>query len=149
MINIDILPFSREHVVAVQKISALSFVTPWSKESIEKELENKLAHYLVAVKEGITIGFGGIWFILGEGHITNIAVHPEFRGVGTGDILLQALISLCKREGITSMTLEVRASNIIAQNLYKKHGFIQEGIRKNYYSDTKEDGIIMWKYDIL
>lgn len=148
MLNVEIIPFAKEHIDAVQRISTLSFITPWTKESVEKELENEMARYVVAVKDGVVIGYGGVWLILGEGHITNIAVHPEYRGIGIGDLVLEALISLCIMERVNSMTLEVRASNLAAQNLYKKHGFIEAGVRKNYYTDTKEDGIIMWKYDL-
>lgn len=148
MSNIDIYPFNIEHVDAVLKISSMSFKTPWTKDSIEKELDNKFARYVVAIEENTVIGFGGVWLILDEGHITNIAVHPEYRGIGAGDMIVDALTEICILEGIASMTLEVRKSNIAAQNLYKKHGFIEEGTRKNYYTDTNEDAIIMWKYNI-
>lgn len=149
MNNIEILPFSVELVDAVLHISNLSFKTPWTRDSIEKELDNKFARYVIAVNDNVVLGFGGVWLILDEGHITNIAVHPEYRGIGAGDMIMDALVELCALEGIASMTLEVRKSNIAAQNLYKKHGFIEEGIRKNYYSDTSEDGIIMWNRGIL
>ena len=148
MNNIAIIPFNKNHIMDIFKISTLSFVTPWSYESIENELNNKFARYVVAKLNDVIIGFGGVWLILDEGHITNIAVHPEFRGIGAGDMIVKALIELCKQERISSITLEVRVSNKAAQNLYKKHGFIEAGIRKNYYADTKEDAIIMWKYNI-
>ncbi|SKA81016.1 ribosomal-protein-alanine N-acetyltransferase [Clostridium sp. USBA 49] len=148
MNKIEIVPFNENYINDIFKISTMSFTTSWSYESIKEELNNKFAKYVVAKINDIVIGFGGVWLILDEGHITNIAVHPEYRGIGAGDMIVEALIELCKLEGIKSMTLEVRASNIIAQNLYKKHGFIEAGIRKNYYSDTKEDGIIMWKYNL-
>lgn len=149
MNKVEILPFSKEFVDAILLISTLSFKTPWKKSSIENELENKFARYVVAIYEGIVIGYAGVWLILDEGHITNIAVHPEYRGIGVGDMLVDALTELCILEGIGSMTLEVRKSNMAAQNLYIKHGFAAEGIRKNYYSDTNEDGIIMWNRNIL
>jgi [ribosomal protein S18]-alanine N-acetyltransferase len=148
MNNIEIIPFNKNHVNEVLYISNLSFLTPWTIESIEKELENKLARYVVAIKDNLVIGYGGIWLILDEGHITNIAVHPEYRGVGAGDMIVEALVELCKLEGIYSMTLEVRKSNLVAQSLYKKHGFIEEGVRKNYYSDSHEDAVIMWRYNL-
>ncbi len=148
MNNIEIIPFTKNHFNEVFYISNLSFLTPWTIDSIEKELENKLARYVVAIKDDLVIGYGGIWLILDEGHITNIAVHPEYRGVGAGDMIVEALIELCKLEGIASMTLEVRKSNIVAQSLYKKHGFIEEGIRRNYYADTHEDAVIMWRYNL-
>lgn len=148
MLDIEVVPFNENHINEVLYISTLSFITPWTRDSIEKELENKFARYVVAVKDNLVVGYGGVWLILDEGHITNIAVHPEYRGIGVGNAVLEALIEICKIERITSMTLEVRKSNTIAQNLYKKYGFIEEGIRKNYYTDTKEDGVIMWKYNI-
>jgi [ribosomal protein S18]-alanine N-acetyltransferase len=148
MNNIEIIPFNKNHVNEVLYISNLSFLTPWTIESIEKELENKLARYVVAIKDNLVIGYGGIWLILDEGHITNIAVHPEYRGVGAGDMIVEALVELCKLEGIYSMTLEVRKSNLVAQSLYKKHGFIEEGVRKNYYADSHEDAVIMWRYNL-
>jgi [ribosomal protein S18]-alanine N-acetyltransferase len=148
MNNIEIIPFNKNHVNEVLYISNLSFLTPWTIESIEKELENKLARYVVAIKDNLVIGYGGIWLILDEGHITNIAVHPEYRGVGAGDMIVEALVELCKLEGIYSMTLEVRKSNFVAQSLYKKHGFIEEGVRKNYYADSHEDAVIMWRYNL-
>jgi ribosomal-protein-alanine N-acetyltransferase len=148
MNNIEIIPFNKNHVNEVLYISNLSFLTPWTIDSIEKELENKLARYVVAIKDNLVIGYGGIWLILDEGHITNIAVHPEYRGVGAGDMIVEALVELCKLEGIYSMTLEVRKSNLVAQSLYKKHGFIEEGVRKNYYADSHEDAVIMWRYNL-
>jgi len=148
MDNVTILPFSTEHVNGVFAISNMSFYTPWSRESIEKELQNEIARYVVAIKNNLVIGYAGAWLILGEGQITSIAVHPEYRGLGISHLLLDALIEMCALENITSMTLEVRNSNFAAQSLYKKHGFVEEGIRKNYYLDTNEDGIIMWKYNI-
>ena len=79
-----------------------------------------------------------------EGHITNVAVHSDYRGKKIGDELVKSLVNLCKENNIVSMTLEVRVSNVVAQNLYKKYGFKLSGIRKEYYSDNKEDAMIMW-----
>ena len=148
MNDIEIVPFAEEHVNAVLNISTLSFITPWTRDSIEKELYNKFARYVIAKKDGLVIGFGGVWLILDEGHITNVAVHPEYRGIGVGDMIIESLVEVCRLNSINSMTLEVRKSNVIAQNLYKKHGFIDEGVRKNYYTDTHEDAVIMWRYNL-
>lgn len=145
MSNIEIVPLSKDYIEDVYTIGNLSLRVPWSIESIEKELHNKFAHYILSKLNGKVIGFGGAWIIVDEAHITNIAVHPEFRGVGIGDIIVQELISLCKNNKVRDITLEVRKSNIPAQNLYLKHGFLEEGIRKGYYLDNNEDGIIMWK----
>jgi ribosomal-protein-alanine N-acetyltransferase len=149
MNDIEICPLKLEHIDRILVIDSLCFPTPWSRESLEKEIENSaLTKYVVAKKSGIVIGYAGMWVILDEGHITNIAVHPEYRGIGVGSLLLEALIEICKIEFIKSMTLEVRASNARAQNLYKKYGFLQNGIRKGYYRDNKENALIMWKYNI-
>lgn len=145
--DIEISSLAMDDIDDVLKISNLSFHTPWSRDSIQKELEgNKFARYVVAKKGSQVIGYGGAWVIFDEAHVTNIAVHPEYRGIGAGAMIVEALIEICKVEMVSGLTLEVRQSNIVAQNLYKKFGFVEEGIRKGYYQDTKEDGIIMWKY---
>lgn len=148
--NIEILSLKREHIESILVIDALSFPTPWSRKSFETEIENNsFSRYIVAKKDDVIIGYAGMWIILDEGHITNIAVHPEYRGIGAGNALLESLIELCKIESVNSMTLEVRKSNLIAQNLYHKYDFIEEGLRKGYYRDNKEDAIIMWKHNII
>lgn len=130
----------------IMKIELESFTTPWSKESFKLEItDNKLAKYIIAEIDGKVVGYGGIWLILDEGHITNIAVGKDYRGLGVGNYIVEALILYCKLMEIRNMTLEVRESNIVAQNLYKKYGFLDCGIRPNYYSDDNEDAVIMWK----
>ncbi|WP_163195704.1 ribosomal protein S18-alanine N-acetyltransferase [Clostridium thermarum] len=145
MSNVEIIPIEDKYIEGVLNVSILSFPITWSKESFEQELSNRYARYVVAVKDGVVVGFGGMWIIIDEAHITNIAVHPEFRGFGIGSMLVDALINICKIEGVTAATLEVRVSNFKAINLYKKFGFVEEGIRKSYYEDNKEDALIMWK----
>ena len=94
------------------------FTTPWSKDSFLREInENKVALYLVAKIENIAVGYIGVWRIQNEGHITNVAVHSDFRGMGIGSMLVSELLSLCEKEGIDAFTLEVRRSNTVAQNL--------------------------------
>ena len=134
------------HIDHIHKIECDSFAVPWSKDSFIKELENPNAIYIVAVKGGQIIAFAGMWHVVNEGHITNIAVSPEYRGLGVGDALVSALIQIAKDHNMIGITLEVRMGNEAAQKLYRKHGFVFEGIRKNYYTDTKEDAIIMWKH---
>ena len=124
------------------------FTTPWSKDSFVRELvENEIALYLVAKIENIAVGYIGVWRIQNEGHITNVAVHSDYRGRGIGNMLVSELLSLCKKEGIEAFTLEVRKSNLVAQNLYKKFQFAECGIRRGYYQDTKEDAVIMWRIE--
>lgn len=129
----------------VLEISNLSFSSPWSKDSIKNEINNPIAKYIVA-REGFNnnvIGFIGIWIIAGEGDITNIAVHPDYRGKKIASDLLKHLFNLCIDNNCNIINLEVRSSNIAAQNLYKKFDFKEIAIRKGYYSDNKEDAIIM------
>ena len=129
---------------AVVAIEEATFPTPWSKESFRQELErNVAARYLVAEKDGCVIGYGGAWVILDESHITNIAIAESQRGNGYGRTLTQALMQYLANLGAEYATLEVRKSNIRAQNLYKSLGFIQLGVRKRYYEDNNEDALLM------
>jgi len=129
----------------VLKVEEESFSIPWSKKSFIDELKNDKALYLVAKINDKVVGYIGTWIILDEAHITNIAVSSEFRNQKIGDKLVSKLIEMCREKNIVSMTLEVRNSNLVAQKLYKNHGFKLAGIRKEYYSDNKEDALIMWK----
>lgn len=142
------------HLEDVYAIETRSFTTPWAKYEFRKEIEsNKHAVYKVAeTSAGIVAGYAGLWHIVNEGQINNIAVDLPYRRKGVGALLIESLIEVAKERGMIGLTLEVRVSNIEAQNLYKKYGFEAEGIRKGYYADnaerpgTREDAIIMWKY---
>ena len=142
--NIIIRPMIIDDVDEVYIVEEDCFVDPWSKDSIRKELKNNLARYLVAQLDSKIVGYVGVWFVVDEGHITNVAVHSDYRGKKIGDRLVKEMVELCKENNLVAMTLEVRASNTVAQNLYRKYGFKMGGIRKEYYSDNKEDAIIMW-----
>lgn len=146
MSNIVIREANIDDLDSILEIEEKCFTNPWSREAFELEIcNNLLAKYVVAVHNEKIIGYGGIWLIIDEGHITNVAVHPESRGKGIGNLIVEGLIDLCKRNSIERMTLEVRVSNNTAINLYKKYDFSECGIRPKYYSDTKEDALIMWK----
>lgn len=145
--SISIEELSYKYVDDVYSIGKLSLEEAWEKSSISKEVKNDMAKYFVAIHENKAIGFAGMWIIAGEADVTNIAVHPDFRNKGIGMQVTSALLDYCKCNSISSITLEVRASNISAINLYKKLGFKEEGLRKGFYSDG-EDGIIMWNRDI-
>lgn len=139
-----------QDIEQVLEVERLSFVSPWSKSAFEVELnDNLFAHYYVAARSDKVIGYAGMWMILDEAHVTNIAVHPEFRGLNFGKRLTQTLIMQAFRQGANRITLEVRVSNLIARKLYKELGFNEVGMRKGYYSDNKEDAIIMWKSILL
>lgn len=141
-----IILMEKEHIDRIYEIEKACFSTPWSKESFRTEVEeNPLAYYIAALEEEHIAGYAGMWVIVDEGHITNIAVDPKFRSKGIGNLLVDSLIKEAESRNLTALTLEVRQSNIIAQNLYKKFGFESGGVRKRYYQDTGEDAIIMWK----
>jgi len=142
--NISFDLMKEEDIDSVLEISSLSFSTPWSKDSYIQELTNPIARYLVAKIDNKIVGFVGTWIVLDESHITNIAVHPNYRKQGIGSSLLEAFLKYCKSQGCIAFTLEVRNSNKAARTLYEKYNFKQEGVRKGYYEDTKEDAIIMW-----
>ncbi|SDJ93621.1 ribosomal protein S18-alanine N-acetyltransferase [Natronincola ferrireducens] len=130
----------------VVEIEKRCFPIPWTRGAFETELrKNKLALYFVGLWRGKVVGYGGMWLIIDEGHITNIAVHPDYQGRKVGEAIVEAIIEEAKARRIYRITLEVRKSNDIAQNLYKKLGFITCGIRPGYYSDNGEDAMIMWK----
>ena len=135
---------TKDDVDSVYIVEENCFTDPWSKESIRKELKNDLARYLVAELDNKIVGYVGVWFVVDEGHITNVAVHSDYRGKKIGDKLVKEMVKLCEESKLVAMTLEVRSSNTVAQNLYRKYGFKMGGIRKEYYSDNKEDAIIMW-----
>lgn len=129
----------------IVEIEQLSFTLPWSRSSFYQELTNNpYARYIVMEHDGQIIGYCGMWLVMDEAHITNIAVLPEFRGKKLGEALMKQAMALAREEGAKTMTLEVRVSNIVAQSLYRKLGFLNGGIRKRYYSDNQEDALVMW-----
>ncbi|MBI4504342.1 MAG: ribosomal protein S18-alanine N-acetyltransferase [Chloroflexi bacterium] len=89
-------------------------------------------------------GYAGLWLMVDEAHITTIAVHPKLRGHGLGEVLLVAMFDIAEAIGARWLTLEVRVTNFVAQRLYRKYGFSEQGVRKRYYSDNGEDAQIMW-----
>lgn len=143
MSEITVGLMAAEDIDAVHEIEEKSFKTPWSKNSFLHEITgNQCARYVVVREDGRAIAYAGVWFIIDEGHITNIAVHPDRRGMGYGEMVTRAMIQLAADTGMVWMTLEVRRSNKAAQALYHKLGFIDVGYRKRYYENT-EDALIM------
>lgn len=131
-------------VDAVQEIEEGCFSIPWTRAAFEREItENACARYLVLEEEGRVVAYAGMWLIIDEAHITNIAVHMECRRMGYGEAITAALMRLASSLGMVWMTLEVRRSNTAAQALYRKLGFMDVGFRKRYYDDNREDALIM------
>lgn len=134
-------------VDAIYEIETLCFPDPWSMESLVFEFENNpRAIYMVAEIDHRVVGYAGLWDIYDEGHITNVAVHPDYRQRRIGESIMNVMLDLTLRDGIVHHTLEVRPSNEAAINMYTKLGFKVEGRRKNYYGDNGEDALIMWRH---
>jgi len=147
MSDVTVRRMALDDIDRIVEIENMSFHTPWTKENFLFELtENKCAVYMVGEIDGNVVGYGGMWKMVDEGHITNIAVDPKYRHRGVGDAILSALEKYASKNGITSMTLEVRTQNKPARSLYSKHGFKDEAIRKGYYTNPADDAIIMWKH---
>ena len=137
-------PMRAEDVPAVHEIERLSFSTPWPAYAFEQELKgNRLARYIVARAGERLVGFAGMWLMVDEAHVTTFGVHPDWRRQGIGRQLLLNLIELSVAIGARRMTLEVRASNRAAQELYQAFGFEVAGRRTRYYTDDGEDALVM------
>ena len=134
-----------EDIPRVREIEQMSFRTMWPRDAYTHELrDNRLASYMIARVEKDIVGYAGMWVIMDEAHITTIAVDPIHRGQHIGERLLVVLIDSALDKGARWMTLEVRTSNAAAQALYHKYLFREIGIRKGYYSDNREDALVMW-----
>ena len=133
MPEVDLQLMKAEDVDQVHAIECACFAIPWSRESLLHETENACARYMTLTEDGQVKAYAGVWFVLDEGHITNIAVAPDRR----------RMLTDAKERGASFLTLEVRRSNIAAQNLYHKLGFVDVGYRKRYYENNREDALIM------
>lgn len=132
-------------VESVYAIELATFPTPWTLDSFYYELnENQFSHYLVAKEDGKLIGFCGMWLVIDAAQITNVAVIETARGRGIGEALMREAIRVAREANMDVMSLEVRVTNKVAQNLYHKLGFEDGGIRKGYYTDNQEDALVMW-----
>ena len=141
-------PMTRRDVTRVHEIEVQSFRTPWSKLSLLGELHNDLAHYYVAEEEGRVVGYGGMWLLFDEAHITNVAIAPEKRGLHLGKYLLYGMMMAAHGRGADRMTLEVRETNTVAQKLYFSFDFEKQGYRRRYYDDTGEGALLLWNNDL-
>jgi ribosomal-protein-alanine N-acetyltransferase len=176
----SIRPMTKEDIEQVNEIDREAFPTQWPPANYRQELQNKVAHYLVAydstkmvdvpavqppqqkpsflsrllhwqksrlpvanTPRPYIVGFSGIWMLADEAHMTNLAVRQPYQGKGLGELLLLATIDLANELKAIFITLEVRATNLVAQSLYNKYGFVQMGVRRGYYLDNREDAIIM------
>lgn len=143
--NLTFRVMTLDDIDDVMNIEEASFPNPWSKTAFYNEIvNNQFATYLILEAEGEPVGYCGIWVIIDEAHVTNIAIIPRFRGKKYGDALMKKAMEQARIMGAKTMTLEVRVSNEVAQKLYRKYGFENGGIRRNYYTDNGEDALVMW-----
>ena len=133
------------HTAQIAALEKICFSDPWSENSIASELENKLAHWLVALEGDTVAGYIGSQTVVGETDMMNVAVHPDFRRRGIAEALVDRLVEDLRAMESHCLTLEVRASNAPAIALYEKLGFAQIGRRKNYYRNPREDALILRK----
>lgn len=139
----------KTHIPKILEIEQVTHTAPWSQRSFENELEHKYGIFLVGLVDGEVIGYGGVWILVDEAHITNIVVKSDLRGQGIGNRLMIELLARARSKGAVCATLEVRASNAAAIHLYQKLGFVQATLRKQYYPDNKEDAVVMMLNDLV
>lgn len=140
-----ICDFTPDYLEDILTVEQSSFSHPWTRNMFLSELAAKHTRYRVAVINNRAIAYMGMWICANEGQITNIAVSPAYRRTGIATKLLADFIAYAQKNALSSLTLEVRASNTTAQALYAKLDFTPVGRRKNYYENT-EDAILMTKF---
>lgn len=146
MTGVKIIPMGEEHIETLADMEKLCFSDPWSPNAFLTELLNKNARFFVAIQGRKAVGYIGMHSVVGEGYITNVAVHPDCRRQGIGICLLTRLMEQAEEEDLVFVTLEVRPSNQSAIALYERFGFEPVGLRKNYYRKPVEDGLLMTCY---
>jgi len=129
----------------VLEIERASFEQPYTREIFEQELKIKVANLWVATHRKNILGYIDFWVVADEVELISIAVHPQFKRMGVGDLLLGEMLRHVEALGSAFVYLDVRESNLPAQKLYSKFGFTKVGVRRRYYSDNQEDAIIMKK----
>lgn len=135
-------------VPEVARLEQEAFSSPWSEQAFHDSMKLSYYLFLVAEEENEIAGYAGMYLIMDEGDVTNVAVFKKWKCHGVGTLLVEKLLEEAKKRGATSATLEVRKSNIPAIMLYRKVGFELVGTRKNFYDNPKEDAVIMWKYEL-
>lgn len=147
--HVTVLPMRRRHLRSVLRVEALVYPRPWSLGLFMSELALKTTRvYFVAKVGHEVVGYAGLMITGSDGHVTTVAVDPDWQRNGIGTRLMLGLCTAAASRGCTGLTLEVRVSNAGAQELYRAFGFAPAGVRKNYYTETNEDAIVMWAHDI-
>lgn len=133
---------------AIAQIERENQGSPWSEQAFLNELTHPASVFLVGSLGNRIVAYGGMWKVVDEAHITTLMVLPELRGRGFGLKLMYELLNRAALSGMTCSTLEVRAGNTPAIQLYEKLGYARVAVRKGYYPDNKEDAVIMWLYNL-
>ncbi len=131
------------HLTGIAELEKECFSEPWSINALEESFAAGTRFFTAVTQDNRVIGYIGISAILDEGYITNIAVTDQYRKRGVGTMLLQKVFSFARKKGLSFVTLEVRVSNSRAISLYEKQGFVREGERRDFYTNPKENAIIM------
>ena len=145
-LDLVIVPMRRAHIRKIMPIEQQVYPRPWTAQVFIEELEQARVgkrHYLVGTIGDELVGYGGLLYVENDAHVTNIAVHPMWRSRGIATELLLDLAWEANRRGCQAMTLEVRHTNVAAQQLYRRFGFVPAGVRKKYY-ENRDDAIVMW-----
>jgi len=146
---ISLQTMKRKHVREVLDIERRVYPRPWSASLFFSEIsQRKTRHYVVALSDKQLVGYGGLMVHQDEGHVTTIAVDPDFHHRGIGARIMLDLFDEARRRGAQTLALEVRVANWPAQRLYAWFGFRPVGVRKNYYAETGEDALVMWVEDL-
>ncbi|HMC40408.1 MAG TPA: ribosomal protein S18-alanine N-acetyltransferase [Acidimicrobiales bacterium] len=146
---VHLVPMRRRHLRSVLRIEAQVYPRPWTLSLFLGELGLRGSrYYIVARVDGAVVGYAGLMLSFDEAHITTIAVDPARQRHRIGSRLLLNLARAALARGARHLTLEVRVSNVAAQHMYARFGFETEGVRKNYYAESREDALIMWAHAI-
>jgi ribosomal-protein-alanine N-acetyltransferase len=146
--GVSLVPLATEHIDDVLEIETQSNASPWSRRSFEQEIGHPPSEFVVAKAGKEVLGYAGAWIVADECHVTTIAVAPTHRRQGLGRRLMVELLERCRERGALCATLEVRAGNTAAIEMYKDLGFASAGLRKAYYPNNREDAVIMWLNDL-
>lgn len=145
MAELVIREMKRSDANNVIEVEKATYTAPWPIDIFLQELsENQHAHYYVVEIDGRIVGFAGMWLVIDDAQITNIAITPRYRGHKLGEKVFLYTIEQAMRMGAKRLSLEVRTTNTVAQRMYRKFGLVPGGVRKNYYTDNQEDAIVMW-----
>lgn len=141
-------PISETDIPAIVALEKQINSAPWSEQAFRNELGHPHGLFVVAKLDNRIVGYGGVWLVIDEAHITTVAVADEHRRKGIGKHIVTHLLSEARKRGMTCSTLEVRAGNAPAIDLYRNLGFQTTAVRRGYYPDNKEDALVMWLYEL-